>query len=98
MPPGVKHANVPIKSFATLHERLPLRRVRQARDDFGEKPEHSQSLHEIKTSNSDDTDKRPDQSWANEIFLSRYINEQCYAEHCKTGLRENAERKVHQDG
>src|SRR5256885_5342089 len=93
--PRVQRTNGPIERLATLHERLPLWRVRQARDDEGEKAEHSQPLHEVETRNADDTDKRPDQSWANEIFLSRYINKQYYTEQRKSGLGENAKRKVH---
>jgi hypothetical protein len=95
-PPRIKRANGLVESLASLNKRLPLWRVRETRDDLGEKPEHPHSLHEIKTSNADDTDERPDQSWANEIFLSRYFNEQYYAEHCKSGLRENTKCNVNQ--
>src|SRR5256886_16528821 len=81
MPPGVKHANGPIERLAALHQRMPLRRIRQARYDASEKTEHSQPLHEVETRNTENTDERSDQSWTNEIFLSSYIDKQRQPEH-----------------
>src|SRR5437899_8461411 len=88
--------NGPIERLATLHERLPLWRVRQARDDKGEKAEHSQPLHEVETRNTKNTDEGSNQSWTNEISLSSHINEQCQPKHGESGLRENSQRKVHE--
>src|SRR6266487_3580692 len=68
--PRVQSANGPIESLASLDERVPLWRVRQTRDHLRKKPEHPLPLHDIEASNPNDTDEGPDQSWANEIFLS----------------------------
>src|SRR5947207_2046795 len=94
--PRVQRANGPIERLAALDERLPLWRVRQARDNKTKKTEHAQPLHKVKTGNADDTNECPDQSGANEISLSRYANKQYYTEQRKTGLGENAQRKVHE--
>src|SRR5207249_6033194 len=98
MPPGVKHANGLIERLAALHQRMPLRRIRQARYDASEETEHSQPLHEVETRNTENTDERSDQSWTNEISLSSYTDKQCQPKHGECGLRENAQRNVHEHG
>jgi hypothetical protein len=41
-----------------LHERLPIRRPGQTRDDAAEEAKDSKSLREIKTGKSEEGDKR----------------------------------------
>src|SRR5438105_3962741 len=56
MPPGIEHANGTIERLSALHQRVPLRRIRQARYYASKKTEHSQPLHEVETQNTKNTD------------------------------------------
>jgi hypothetical protein len=68
--PRVKHANRLVQRLATLHERLPFRRIRQLRDHPGEESKHSAPLHKVKSADRRHSDERADDGRAEETSLA----------------------------
>jgi hypothetical protein len=52
-----------------LHQRFPLRRIRDFRDHFGEKAKHSEALDKIESADGRYADQSPNHRWADEASL-----------------------------
>jgi len=80
-----------VERLASLHERLPFRRIRQLRDHSGEESKHSKPLHKIKSADRSHADEGADHCWADKILSPGRLDQEHYPKQRKRGLREYAQ-------